>query len=850
MRRRRSLTRCLATATVLAAAGAVVVAPGAATPAEAAVNAEDPGSRFTLAVLPDTQFYSRYADDQFGPRHGTNPFAAQTEWLVEVQDELNIPFVAHVGDVVDRAGVDSEWRAADAAMATLEDGGLAYSVLPGNHDLLTPDDRLTDRDYDLAAEPYLDWFGPERAQAQHTDGGTDETGLSQYQIFEAEGQRFLVLALTWRASDETIAWADEVMAANPTLPTILTTHSLISVASDGVSPVDTAYGDELWEKLISGNDQIFLTLNGHFHGTTYQTRLNDAGNGVTQVLMDHQMAYDGGNGYLGLFEFDLDNDQIAVQTASPWVVAKPQDVLTPYDQPFLEGPTQQYVFDIDFAERFGDFAPDFGPGDGQYPSLSQRARQLLLDGFEGPDPVLNSLPGSAEDFVRAEGTLAHWRPSEADAGADGVLAEGAAVPDISGGGNDLHRAALAASGSPTAQLDDVTVTDEGHAFSADGAAVCFAESDRTTERFSYLSTGVDAAVNDAELDGGYTIETFVQVADDWSVDANQWSKALTRSGNRSTLDGMPWSQWDFTASPTALGISNLKEFQWTEVPADTTVGDRTAWSGEILVGRWLHVAVVNDVQAGSTTMFIDGAPVLRNSTGTGGMSFNEGMPWIIGADWVDDSAANGWHGCVGETRIIDRPTGADEWLTARPDLEADFTLTADAAATDEGAPLPQLTGTGLAGTTVVVEGAARAESVVAEDGTWTAVLEPADAELAAGTHDLVVTQGFGERRSAPLSAALTVLAVDTEPAPTPSPTDDATPAPEHPGDDVPRPEDDPAPGGDGSDDAADGGTGDGTDVDLAQTGAEGAAAVVVLALLLLVSGGAAVVAIRQRKMTV
>ncbi|WP_220035205.1 metallophosphoesterase [Georgenia satyanarayanai] len=751
------MTSSLCAAAVLAASGALVAAPTAAAPAPAPA---DTGSRFTLAVLPDTQFYSRYAFDQFEPRYGTNPFAVQTEWLVDVRDELNIPFVAHLGDVVDRAGVTSEWQAADAAMATLDDGGLPYSVLPGNHDVRNSDDRLTDRDYDLGEEPYLDWFTPERAAAQPTEGGTDETGLNQYQVFEAEGQQYLVLALAWRISDETVAWAEQVMAEHPTLPTILTTHSLISVASDGVSPVDTAYGEELWDALIADNDQIFLTFNGHFHGSTYRTRTNDAGNDVTQVLMDHQMAYDGGNGYLGLVEFDLDSDQIVVQTASPWVVSKDEDVLTAYDQPFLDGPTQQYTIDIDFAERFSGFAPDFAAGDGEYPSLSQRARDILLDGFEGTPPVVTEQPGSSADFVDVEGTVAHWRPSESDPDDGGVLGENATVADISGAGDDLHRVPLAESGSGTAEVGDVRISDDAHAFSSDGAAVCFDDADRTTGRFSYLSTEADAAVNDVVLDDGYTIETFVKVSEDWTVDANQWSKALVRSGNRSTLEGMPWSQWDFTASPAALGISNLKEFQRTEVPAETTRGDRTAWSGEILLDRWVHVALVNDVDAESTTMYVDGAPVLRNATGTGGMSFNEGMPWILGADWVDDAATNGWNGCLGETRIVDRPTGADEWLTARPDLDEGFTVTTGELEVDRGATLPTLTGTGLAGATVHVDGEAGGEAVVAGDGTWALALEATGTALGRGTYELEVTQGFGERRSAPRGAVLSVVDPD------------------------------------------------------------------------------------------
>ncbi|WP_407320155.1 metallophosphoesterase [Isoptericola halotolerans] len=650
----------LLTAGILAVGAPAASATGPAPTATSAAD-DELASRFTLAVLPDTQFYSRYAADQFVPRYGDDPFHTQTTWLAEHQDELDIPFVAHLGDVVDRAGVAGEWEVADRAMSALEDGALPYSVLPGNHDVLNSNDALTDVDYDLDAEPFLTWFGPERAAAQATYGGSDPTGLNQYHVFEAEGQEFMVLALTWRASDQTIAWADQVMAEHPDVPVVLTTHSMLAIGSDATSPQNTAYGEKLWDELVRSNDQIFLTLNGHFHGATRQTRTNDAGNDVTQVLIDYQMAYDGGNGYLGLFEFDLTHDRIEVQTASPWVVAKDPEVLTAYDQPFLEGEHQQYTIDIDFAERFGGFDPDFAAGDADQPSLSQRARDILLDGFEGTDPITTEPPTSRDDYPQVDGTLAHWRFGGQGTG---VVDAETVVPDVAGGA-DLTRASSTESGSSTAEPSDVVLSDDAAPLSADGAAVCFANADRTTGRLSDLRTAADAAVNDAQLADGYTIETFLKIDGSFTEDANAWMKAVVRSGNRSRLDGMPWSRWDYTASPVALGLSNLKELQWTEVPVETTKGDRTSWSGEIIVDRWVHVALVNDPADESTTMYVDGAPVLRNATDTLGHSLEEDMPWLFGTDWVDDRATNGWNGCIGETRVVDHPTGPEQWLTAR-----------------------------------------------------------------------------------------------------------------------------------------------------------------------------------------
>ncbi|MDP3950548.1 LamG-like jellyroll fold domain-containing protein [Microbacterium sp.] len=733
----------------------------------------DLASRFTFAVLPDTQFYSRYSAEQFQPRYGTDPFATQTQWIAENADALRIPFTAHVGDVVDRASVEAEWQAADNAMKNLEAAGASYSILTGNHDVLDSNDALVDTDYDLTAEPFLRWFGTERAAADPSYQGSDPTGFSRYHVFEAEGQEFMVLTLPWRVSDATLAWADSVMAEHPTLPVILTSHEVLNVEADGATPRETDYGLMLWDKLIAGNDQIFLTFNGHFHGASRLTKINDFGHEVHEVLIDYQMAYEGGNGYLGLLEFDLTNGQINAQTASPWVVSKPQETLTSYDQPFLEGAQQQYSIDIDFAERFAGFNPTFGEGTTpDEPSLTQRARDILLDGFEGPDPISTELPGDERDFVEAEGTVAHWRFN----GLDGVVDADTVIEDVAGD-NDLRRVNPASTDAVGAEWGDVAVESaDVHGFSSDGAAVCFADSSAT--RYSYLSTAPDAVVNDVDLSDGYTIETFVKLDDDWNAAQNGWSKALVRTGNRSWTE-MPPSRWDYTASPTALGISNLREFQYSSLSADAAKGDRVNWSGEIMTGSWSHVAIVNDPETQTTTMYVDGAPVLRNAVDTVGMTWNEGMPWILGADWVDDAARNGWHGCIGETRIIDRATTPADWLTQRADLSGLQVSSAPSGVLPAGTESVTFSGTGLPGADIDVAMSApaadtavaavtstpSAAAVVDANGRWTLTLTG----LSAGSYDAQVTQSLGARASDPVTAQFSIAAI-VEPTPTPIPT--------------------------------------------------------------------------------
>ena len=90
---------------------------------------------FTVAVLPDTQFYSQTYPETF---------KAQTRWVVANRVAENIAFVSHLGDIVQTGSSTTQWTNADAAMDILDgnlaatpDGLIPYSATIGNHDYRT-----------------------------------------------------------------------------------------------------------------------------------------------------------------------------------------------------------------------------------------------------------------------------------------------------------------------------------------------------------------------------------------------------------------------------------------------------------------------------------------------------------------------------------------------------------------------------------------------------------------------------------------------------------------------------------------------------------------------------------------
>lgn len=680
--RRRSLLKAGFGATLLPVGGSLLLSacssdddddedlPPTGTPAPQPKNI----SSFAVAVLPDTQFYSRYATDaenqQFMRKYGSEPYKAQTQWVADHARSLGIPFLIHLGDVVDQQGKPDQWTVASSAMKILEDAKVPYSILAGNHDVILDRDYVdpssqasaTDAQRTLANEPYLKTFGTDRARKQATFGGRDPSGFHEYHVFEAEGQKFMVLSLSWRISDGALAWANQVIRANPTLPVILVNHQLLNIDKDGVSPLEVPYGLMLWDDLIRQNDQIFMTLNGHYHGAARLTKMNAFGNAVEEMVVDYQMAYQGGNGLMRLYEFDLSNNEIRVLSFSPWVPQKPKDTLNAFDEAVLTAANEQFTIKMDFAKRFGGFNKTFQAAAPTHTSLVDQARALILANYTDPTANAQKPAVDSDDYPQVPGTLAHWRFF---GGADGQPVPVGQVIQDRAGLNPISRAALNIDGVAGAQLGDLVWSSDHHYLSAAPGSVRFLNTDKNTGRMSYFSTATSAVLNAETVPNGYTVEAFIKIDRDWTSQKNAWMNIMTRDGKRGDLPG--YSGGDPESPPLLFAISSLREVQWEVVPERSGAREAKAnWSGEIIADKWMHVAIVNDGATHETILYVEGAPVLRNVADAPGLAtLAANMPWIIGAGSWDGARADGFFGSIGEIRIVNQALKPAQWLTAR-----------------------------------------------------------------------------------------------------------------------------------------------------------------------------------------
>ncbi len=640
----RAVTKCVSALSTLAIGASLTVGITSATPQEKDAS---PASRFTLGLLPDTQFYSRYATEETGnlyqQRYGSEPYDTQTHFLVDHARDLNIPFTASLGDVVDQADHPQQWQVADRAMKVLEDGGMNYSILPGNHDINKDEFRTT--------------FSAERAAKQPTFqerfGGEGQE--SEYHIFEAEGQKYLMLAVADLANDETLEWAQSVLDKHKNIPTIVTSHEILmnEKPEDGHTPVQFTpdYGQHFWDKLIAPNDQVFLTVAGHNHGAGYRIDKNQKGHEVINVLQDYQMAYQGGNGLLGLLQFDLTHGRMDMTALSPWVARKPHRTLNQFDDLILDNETDSWSAPFDFRSRFTAINPEWTVGEEDDADYTQVARSIVQQDFVPPADPEKFRARDAEDYPHQPGTAAHWRPG---------AHRGDTIPDIAQG-QDMHRAPLDNGVSSGSKKEDVRFTSDHHPQSSDFGSVCFQAPGDNDKRISWFQTEKDAPINGETFPDGYTMETFVRVDKTFTRQADEWMGAISRLGRRGDVaSDIP----EGDEPPATLALSSLRELQWSSVASTGDTSGSSNWSHEVPTDEWLHVAVVNDPKKNTVEMFVNGAPILRDQLGSTGLA-TTGDRWIMGTSVWDGLPANGWNGCIGETRLTHGALDPDQWLSAR-----------------------------------------------------------------------------------------------------------------------------------------------------------------------------------------
>ncbi|MDR9854791.1 S-layer homology domain-containing protein [Paenibacillus sp. VCA1] len=279
---------------------------------EIAVQAANSGSKptpesqdpydFSFVWMSDTQYYS-----QSYPQI----YQKIVNWVVEQKDKMNIKYVIHTGDVVDKSYQEYQWIEADKDMKVLEDANIPYGVLAGNHDVDHQNNDYT---------KFKEYFGENRFKNNQVFGGSYDNNRGHYDLVSSNGNDFIIVYMGWGLGDKEIEWMNEVVSKYPERKAILCLHEYLLV-SNNRAPI----ADQIFEKVVKPNKNVIAALSGHYHDAELKVdQLDDNGDGIPdrsvyQMLADYQGAPEGGLGYIRLMQFDMKNNKLHIKTYSPYL---------------------------------------------------------------------------------------------------------------------------------------------------------------------------------------------------------------------------------------------------------------------------------------------------------------------------------------------------------------------------------------------------------------------------------------------------------------------------------------------------------------------------------------------------
>ncbi len=291
---------------------------------------------FTIAALPDTQFYSKSYPQIF---------AAETQWIADQASTSNIRVVVGLGDIVDGGGQLYQWQNANSAYNVL-DRKIPFLPIIGNHDY----DRNNPAGRTASTTNYNSFFGPSRFSDRSWYKGSFPQGSNEnfYARFTFGSRNYLFVVLEVFPRDAALQWASSIIAAHPSDDVILVTHAFTFYDNTRLDRCDENSaatfavgqdndGEQIWEKLVSKYPNIVLVLSGHVvegDGTGRRSDLGDHGNLVNQILADYQSYPNGGNGYIRLISISPSNNSISVKTYSPYLNSYLTDGHNQFTVPF------------------------------------------------------------------------------------------------------------------------------------------------------------------------------------------------------------------------------------------------------------------------------------------------------------------------------------------------------------------------------------------------------------------------------------------------------------------------------------------------------------------------------------
>lgn len=271
--------------------------------------------KFTIPVFPDTQGEVNYKPEMF---------ISQLQWIVDMKDSLNIPFVLHVGDIVDFDNI-RHYETASDGFKILDEAKIPYVLCLGNHDTEAVGENTGsaapgNTRLNLRKTTKFNTYFPVSRLMGQMGRWEEEKSDNAYYTFKAGGLDWLVVSLEFCARKGPVDWADKVVSEHPHHNVIILTHYHLNGNGD-ISERNAGYGDlspyEIYDTLIEKHPNILLVLSGHTGNSAWRNDRGDHGNRIYQILTDYQNE-NYGDGYLRLLEINPPRKSISAKVYSPY----------------------------------------------------------------------------------------------------------------------------------------------------------------------------------------------------------------------------------------------------------------------------------------------------------------------------------------------------------------------------------------------------------------------------------------------------------------------------------------------------------------------------------------------------
>ena len=255
-------------------------------------------TKFTIAVIPDTQTEAQASIDRVTRDSSDKRFLNRMQWLVGQRQNLNLKFVLQVGDLTNWGERDEhQYKVVSEGSKPIEDAGIPFSYAIGNHDTKAvgcPGGGACENDPEgtvpqLARKtPLFNQYFSKRfvnMKGQYEANKVD----NQYSTFEAGGVKWLVLSLELWARQGAIDWAKTIVESHPKHNVIVVTHAYLN--GDGtIQQNNGGYGStspqHLFNSLIKVYPNIKMVFSGHVGQANWRTDTGTNGNKILSFVQN------------------------------------------------------------------------------------------------------------------------------------------------------------------------------------------------------------------------------------------------------------------------------------------------------------------------------------------------------------------------------------------------------------------------------------------------------------------------------------------------------------------------------------------------------------------------------------